>query len=312
MSNSENQFQPTVLVIGTGAIGGLYAGKLSQTGARVITLCRSDYDVVKEKGFEVQSKPFGDFSFIPDQVVQNLNEVQEEIDFILVTTKVLPEIDIPTLIQPVVTEKTSIILLQNGVEIEQPIQEAFPNNEVISGLAFVCVTRIAPGKIVHADYGRITLGKYPSGSSENVKKIAQLYQSVGVDCEASDDIVTARWKKLVWNAPFNPLSVISGGKNTAEMLANEQTARMAELVMNEVCDIAKAVGSELLSSIVSANLEATKVMKPYKTSMLLDYEAGRPMEIEAITGSVVSIAKRENVTVPHLEMLYALLKIHAQ
>jgi 2-dehydropantoate 2-reductase len=300
-----------ILVVGAGAIGGFYGGKLAQAGCRVSVVSRSDYEVVKSEGIAVTSA-LGDFRFIPEKVIREVAEYGEPPDYILVGTKVVPETDTVKLIRPVVGPGTAIVLIQNGVEIEQPIAEAFPQNEIISGLAFIAVSRIGPGRIHHQAYGRLTLGLYPSGSSEKAARLAELLESTGVPAELTMDVVTARWRKLVWNAPFNPVSVLGGGVDTTMILGNPEAARLIRKVMEEVCLVAKATGHELPPTVIQENIDGTLAIKPYKTSMLLDFEAGRPMEVEAILGNGVRAARREGVAVPHMESLYALLLLADQ
>ncbi len=150
-----------ILIIGTGAVGGFYGGKLAQAGHDVSTLCRSDYDVVKSKGILVKSC-WGDFAYRPEQVITDVRDYEGAPDYIIVTLKVLPKIDVPRLIRPAVSSSTSIVLIQNGIEIETVVRDNFPENELVSGLAFICVSRIKAGEIHHQDYGRLVLGLYPN------------------------------------------------------------------------------------------------------------------------------------------------------
>ncbi len=295
-----------ILVVGAGAVGGYYGGRLAQAGARVSVVARSDYEVVKNGGIHIES-PAGDFHFRPHGVFRSAAAFGGFPDVILVGLKVLEHIRTADLIRDAVGPKTAILLIQNGVDIEPPVAEAFPNNEVLSGLAFICVHRTAPGKVLHQDYGRIVLGRYPGGPSETARRLAEMFRRAGVPCEVTEDVITARWQKLVWNAPFNPISVLCGGASTQDMLGREETTRLVRAVMEEVCAVAAATGHPLPDDVVDRMIADTRKMTPYKTSMLLDFEAGRPMEVEAIVGNAIRIARRLGVPVPHLETLYALL-----
>ena len=300
--------QSRILVVGTGAIGGFYGAKLAQAGASVSTLCRSDYETVKAKGIKVTSS-LGDFHFTPEKVIRNLSEYSPPPDYILVGLKVLPEIDTAEIIKEVVGPETAIVLLQNGVEIEEPLVKAFPDNEIISGLAFICATRTSPGHIDHTDFGRVVIGRYPAGKSVKAEELARLFNEAGLKCEVTEDAVTARWRKLVWNAPFNPISVLGGGADTKTMVENPESLELARKVMEEVCLIAAAAGHPLPEEIVQQNIDGTRAMAPYKSSMLVDFEATRPMEVEAILGNGIRAAKRHNLAVPHMESLYGLLRL---
>lgn len=295
-----------VLVVGAGAIGGYYGGRLAQAGARVSVVARSDYSVVVREGIRIES-PAGDFHFQPDHVLHKAEDLGRYPDVILVGLKVLEDIRPAEVLRGAVGPKTSLLLIQNGVDVERPVAEAFPDNEVLSGLAFICVHRTAPGCVCHQDYGRLVLGRYPEGNSSTAEKLAEMFRRAGVPCEVTPNVVTARWHKLVWNAPFNPMSVLCGGANTSELLGHEETARLVRAVMEEVCAVASAAGHALPDDVVERMITDTRKMTPYKTSMLLDFEAGRPMEVEAILGNAVRIARRFGVHVPHMETLYALM-----
>jgi 2-dehydropantoate 2-reductase len=185
--------------------------------------------------------------------------------------------------------------------------DAFPDNEIVSGLAFICCNRIGPGEILHLAYGRLALGNLPNGISNKTAQLCESFNQAGIECTASENIVTGRWQKCVWNAPFNPLSVLSGGLPTLDILQTQES--FVRSIMQEVCDIAAASGHPLPGDIVNTNIEHTYAMPPYKTSMLLDYENGQPMETEAILGNALRAAQRLGIAAPHMESVYALMKL---
>lgn len=297
----------TVLVIGAGAIGAFYGSLLAQAGAEVSVVCRSDYDQVKQHDFVINSQALGRWSFTPAHILKNVADFKGTADYILLCTKVIPTLDRVALIRPAVGRNTAIVFIQNGVEIEQEMLNAFPNNEVVSGLAFICCNRVGPGEILHLAYGRLALGNLPNGISRKTAQLCELFNQSGIECGAIDNIVTGRWQKCVWNAPFNPLSVLSGGLLTLDILQTQEP--FVRSIMQEVCDIAAATGHPLPNDIVNINIENTYAMPPYKTSMLLDYENDQPMETEAILGNALRAAQRLGIAVPHLESVYALMKL---
>ncbi|WP_028862646.1 2-dehydropantoate 2-reductase [Psychromonas aquimarina] len=298
-----------ILVIGAGAIGAYYGARLAQAGADVSVVVRSDYDGLIEKGeYTIQSHQ-GDFSFKPSQILKTPGDFQGTADYVIVATKVLPGIDSRELLKDVVSDSTTIVLLQNGVEIEAPIQQAFPNTEIISGLCFICVNRVEPGVIDHQDYGHLVIGAYPQGKTERVQLLGDLFNRAGVQCEVSDHVQQARWVKLVWNAPYNPISVLAGGVDTQVIMANENAAKLVRDIMEEVYAVAKAVGAEFDYGVLQQNIDRTLKMCPYKPSMLLDYEAGREMEVESILGNAVKAARRVKAATPHMDSTYALLQL---
>ncbi len=298
-----------ILVVGAGAVGGLFSSKLGLAGAEVTMVCRSDYEEVNKNGLQINSH-WGNFSFTPKSVLKNIAEYQEKADFILVATKVLPEISVADLIRPALHSGASIVLLQNGIHIEKPIAALFPNHHLISMIAHVCVSKSAPGIIDHKELGRLAIGDYPKGVSAKTRQLIELWQKSGVPCEVSENIQIDRWKKLIWNAAFNPISVLAGGIDTQKILANPEAEKLVRNVMQEVCILARADGCELPENIVEQNVSMTKKMHPYKTSMLLDFEAKRKMEVEAILGNAVRFAEEKSLTVPYLSSLRALLSCY--
>lgn len=299
-----------VLIIGTGAIGSFYGSLLAKVGHRVSVLARSDFEIIKDRGIQLTSDTLGQWNFMPAEVIRDRGTLTVEPDIILLCTKVLESLDRVALIRPYVGSSTAIGLLSNGVEIETPIQEAFNNHEIISGLAFICVTRTQPGTIWHQAYGHVALGNYPSGISEKTRLLAESFELSGIKALATENIVTARWKKCVWNAAFNPLSVLAGGINTQDML--KLLNPLIRSIMDEVLMIAAGVGHPLDQSLPAEQIEGTLNMPAYKTSMLIDYESFREMEIEAILGNTVRAAERVGVAHPHLAMLYQLMTCKAQ
>ena len=296
-----------VLIVGAGAIGAFYGALLAKAGAEVSVVCRSDYEHVKRHGFNIISRTLGEWHFKPFKVLASVDDYRDEADYLILCTKITPNHNPIELIRPGVSSRTVIVFIQNGVEIEQPFVDAFPNNEVISGLAFICSNRTNPGEILHLAYGRLALGNLPSGISAETERLCALFNQAGIECHAVADAVTARWQKCVWNAPFNPLSVLSAGLLTKDILETQEP--LVRAIMQEICAIARACGHPLPEDIIEQNMSNTHKMPPYKTSMLLDYEQGHAMETEAILGNAVRAGRREGVNCPHLETIYALMKL---
>jgi 2-dehydropantoate 2-reductase len=301
--------QDKILIVGAGAIGGFYGALLAKAGADVSVVCRSDYDVVKKQGYSIVSKDLGNWSFTPSQIIKKSADYKGQADYIILCTKVTAEADRVQLIKDAVTPNTSIVFIQNGVEVEQELVDAFPNNEIISGLAFICCNRLKPGVIDHLAYGKLTLGSVNklSNKTGRVENLSQLFKQSGIKSNASDDIVTSRWLKCLWNASFNPLSVLSDGLSTQAILNSQE--KLIRTIMQEVCSIAQACGHALPEKSIDINIKNTQAMPPYKTSMLLDYENHKTMEIEAILGNAIRAAQREGVSCPTLDTLYALMKL---
>lgn len=292
----------SVGVVGSGAVASLYAMMLQRSGATVSMVCRSGVDQIRQEGIFVRSI-WGDERLVPKMVCRDSSELPDDLDLIIIATKVYPDLDLQQLLGPYVDGRCPILFIQNGIFIEEPYLKRWPHLNVYSGLAFVCVSRLSYTEVEHIDYGRLDLGVYPKGESPILKQMAEALQSVGMDCRVSSEIQKQRWEKLIWNAPFNPLSVITG-QNTADMLADESTTQRIRAIMTEVYQCAEDNGFRLDPGIIDLKITQTAKMTPYKTSMLLDYEAGRRLEYDAILGNLLAYADQQQIQIPVCRTLY--------
>lgn len=300
---------PSVLIVGAGAVGALFGAALARQGAQASVVCRSDFDVVSRDGYTIRSSLLGDHRFRPASVLREVADCITAPDYLILTVKVLPDLDRAALIRPAVGPHTVIVLIENGIDIEPEIAAAFPDNELLSSLAFVGVGRTAPGEIHHQAEGWLTLGRYPSGITPAARKLAALFEASGVGCKLTENVIGARWQKAVWNATFNPISIMGGVLDTAMMLKAPEDQAFVRQAMQEVCEVAAAAGHPQHPALIDLMIGTTQSMPAYKTSMALDYENHRPMEIEAILGNTVRAGRKHQVPIPVLESIYALARM---
>jgi 2-dehydropantoate 2-reductase len=295
-----------ILMIGSGAIASYYSG-LIEKNCDLTIFCRNDYHFVKEHGIYIES-PNGNFTFKP-KVINNLADYCDQPDYIIIATKSLAEIDLVSMIKKINYHKADIVLIQNGIHIEKTIFENFKTNNLISVLAFVAVSRISSGKIIHQDYGKLIIGNYPIGINNSCEELITILKQSKIEIEVSKNIQEERWEKLIWNGSFNPVSVLTR-LNTQQLLANSNIRILLKNIMQEIIDLAKIDGFNLDQSLIDKNFYLTEKMKPYKTSMLLDFEANRPMEIESIIGNAINFAKNNSIKTPYLSSIYALISCY--
>lgn len=301
---------PRALVVGAGAIGAFYGHALSKAGVNVSVVCRSEYEQVTNKGYSILSEERGDVIFAPQQVIKSVFDYQGgSPDYLILTVKVTEGVDRVGLIKPAVGPNTTIVLIENGIEIEDEIAQAFPNNPLISCLAFVQVSRISPGVIRHYAFGDLTIGSFPRGISKECQAFSDYLAQGGINAPVAEDVVNARWQKCVWNASFNPVSVIGGPADTHQILNFPEGEKLIRDLMYEVVAVAKATRNNIPEALISHYIEATKKAPAYKTSMALDRERNQPMEVEAILGNTIRAARRENISTPKLDGVYALMKM---
>ncbi|NEO17192.1 MULTISPECIES: putative 2-dehydropantoate 2-reductase [unclassified Moorena] len=297
-------------IIGTGAIGGFYGAKLQKAGHKVSFLLRSDYHHVAENGLIVKSVD-GDFT-LPEVDAYNDVKKMPNCDVIVVALKANQNHNLPELLPPLINKNTIVLLLQNGINIEPKIANIIGNNTLISGLCVICSNKVGQGQIHHIDYGSILLGQYAgnyqaAGITEQMKEIARDFETAGIPIELNEDLLLARWKKLVWNIPYNSLSVILNAR-TDEIMANADTRLLAEQIMGEVLAGAKSCGRILGDRFIQKMLDHTENMNPYLTSMKLDYDGKRPLEVETIVGNPLRMASKAGVDLPMISLLYRQLK----
>ncbi|MBD2447415.1 putative 2-dehydropantoate 2-reductase [Nostoc sp. FACHB-152] len=297
-------------IIGTGALGGFYGAKLQQAGLDVHFLLKSDYEHVSKFGLIVESKD-GDFT-LPQVNAYNNVEKMPQCDVAIVALKTTQNHLLPQLLPPVVKDGGVVLVLQNGLGIEEEVAHIVSNVNVIGGLCFLCSNKVGQGHIHHLDYGHITLGEYDhnynaAGITHRMQQIADDFQNTGIAIELAEDLLWARWKKLVWNIPYNGLSVILNAR-TDELMADANTRQLVEQLMYEVVAGAKSTGRIIPDAFIETMLDYTVKMKPYRTSMKIDYDEHRPLEVEAIFGNPLRKAQAAGVNLLQISCLYNQLK----
>ena len=300
----------SIIIIGAGAVGGFYGGKLAQAGAQVSVVCRSNYIEVKNNGITLRSD-IDRFHFKPHAVYSFEQRIDETFDYVMLATKVSPEADIAKMIHPLLKPQTKVVLLQNWIDIEEPIRQACPQHLLISAVTYIGVHQREAGVIVYddADDAKIILGMYLPGTIEYCKELQTLWMQSGISCTVVDDIAQERWEKLVWNAAFNPISVLAGRRSMSLIVNNTAGHQLVRDVMIEVSKIAAASGYVIDDGLIDNYLAISSQASTIKTSMLQDFEANKSMEYEAILGNAIKIAHRHKIPTPRLETLYSLLKL---
>jgi len=216
------------------------------------------------------------------------------------------------LISPMVGDGTTLVVLQNGLGVEAPVAEAYPQATVLGGMCFICSNKVGPGHIRHLDFGAITIGEHrdePGGAgiTTAVDAIASDLEAAGLPVQRIEDLVAGRWRKLVWNIPYNGLSVALDA-GTDELMTDPATRALVTQLMTEVLGAAAACGHRIEADFIPYMLRTTDKMTPYKTSMKLDFEHGRPLELEAIYGAPIAAAREAGFSMVRTKMLHAQLQ----
>jgi 2-dehydropantoate 2-reductase len=299
---------PVIAVIGAGAVGGYYGARLIQHGHRVHLLTPSDCESIRKNGMTIRSRD-GDFSLGPGEVRAYANPSKmPKADLVVVTLKTTANDRMGELVSPVLKEDSIILTLQNGLGNEELLSMLFGAERVLGGMAFVCINRTGPGEISHTDHGMIRIGEPKGGVSERARKIARLFSESKVPCDVLEDLTFGRWDKLVWNVPFNGLGAALD-LTTDQLIGSKEGLDLVRRLCGEVIEACKPLGVQFKLNVIEEKIRHTQTMGAYKTSMQIDRQMGRAMEIEAIIGRPLQVAKENGVATSYMEMLYGILLV---
>ena len=292
-------------VIGTGAIGGYYGGLLAKQGLDVHFLLHSDYAEVKQRGLQVDSIN-GNFTI--DVNAYGSASEMPKCDVAIVALKTTHNHLLTDLLPQIVRENGVVMMLQNGHGVEQAAADILPQATIIGGLCFICSTKVGAGHIKHTDYGSITLGEYchnqPSSSASDIlQDIANDFTTSNIDTQITENLEITRWQKLVWNIPYNGLSVVLNS-GTQTIMQHDKSRQLVKSLMLEVINVANANGLSLTIELADTMLENTAKMKDYAPSMKVDFDTQRPLEIEAIYKNPIEYATAAGQVMPLTQMLY--------
>lgn len=294
-------------VIGTGAIGGYYGGMLAKAGKEVHFLFHSDYEYVKENGLKIDSIN-GNFVLHDINAYKNTSDMPV-CDVVLVGLKSTNNKLLKKLLPSLLHKNTVVMLIQNGLGLEEDLQKDFPELHIAGGLAFICSNKTGLGHIKHLDYGKLNIGSYSCPDNTILEKTCTDFVSSGVSAHLVE-LEKARWMKLVWNIPYNGMTVVLN--TTTDRLMNDtNTFALLEEMMLEVIHAANAVGKDkfkIEDNYAREMLDMTCEMKPYSPSMKLDFDAKRPLEIEYIYSRPVHTAMLAGYDMTHVAMLEKQLK----
>ncbi len=295
-----------VAVLGSGAIGLYYGGRLAEAGGDVSFLARSDFDAISENGIRAESVA-GDFD-LPDAKVFRSPEDIGAVDLVIVSWKATANASLANMLPPLLHEGTQVLTLQNGLGNCEAIAEIVGEKRVCGGLCFVCINRTAPGTIRHTAGGRLAVGEFSKGIPGRAEGIARRFMKAKIPASAVDDLAKAQWEKLIWNIPFNGLSVAQCGVTTDVLLADPEMETEIRKLMHEVVAAARAQGIFLDEALVESNIERTRPMKAYRPSTMIDFMEGRELELVPIWEEPLRRAKEARVAMPALEELLERMK----
>lgn len=314
-----------IVIAGAGAIGGYLGARLARVGADVVLVARGPHlRAMQERGLRVHS-PDGDFEVTPE-VTGDLSTIGTA-DLVVLGVKAHALTTLAPSLRPLFGPDTVVVSTQNGIpwwyfqkcsgdldglrlERVDPggvIASAIEPERIVGSLAYFSTDIAEPGLIHHTEGNRISFGEPDGTRSDRTRRIAEALIAAGFRCPVTTRFRHEIWVKLLGNVAFNPISALTGGTLEA-LVRHPDTSRLVREVMVETEAVAAKLGIELPISIDQRMAGAEKV-GAHKTSMLQDFEAGRPMELEAVVGAVVELGERLDVAMPATRAVYACAKM---
>ncbi len=297
-----------ILVMGAGAVGGYFGARLQQAGEDVVFCARGEnLRVLREHGLSV-------VSFRGDLRLASVTATDRPLehapyDLVLFCVKAYDTDAAAHQIEGCLKPGGAILTLQNGIDSEARLCEIFGSACVMGGNARVGVELAAPGRVIHHSTGVIEFGELDGSASERAIAIAGAFRRAGILGQMTPDIRSLRWYKLLWNSAFNAVTTLTRGR-VGDLLDDPDGLRLVRTLMEETLAVARADGAALTADHIDELLDhSRRNLRALKTSTLQDFERGRRLEFEALSGAVLRTARRYGVRVPATETVYALLKM---
>jgi 2-dehydropantoate 2-reductase len=294
-----------IAVLGAGAIGCLYGALLARQGDSVALITRSSAEAIRGAGLSFSGAQ-GGFAWPDAEAHENSSEVGP-VDWILVAQKATANESLGHQIQPLLKPGTVLVTLQNGLGNEEQLLAVAEGRQVLGMVCFVAASRRGPGVVEVYHRGSVAIGHAWGPLCTEVEELAERFRRAGIPAKTGHSLRELRWRKLIWNIPFNGLSIAAGGIDTARILADPRLACEVRSLMDEVAAVAAAEGCCIPESFLQSQIDVTPGLGAYRPSSLIDFQAGRAVELNAIWAEPVRRAHSKGVPVPRMELLLAIL-----
>ena len=300
-------------IVGSGAVGGYYGAKLARAGHEVTFLARGDHlAAIRERGLTVKSS-LGDFT-VQARAEDDPAKVPP-VDVALFTVKAYSNRDALPSLKAVMRDQAVVLTLQNGVDSIEEIAAHVGEARTLGGATYIAASRSAPGLVEQTgSHRRIVFGEAfgdPAGVSERVRRISDALSSADIVSEPAANARVPIWEKFCFLSPF---AAFTGAARLpiGPLWADDDVRGQMIAAFGELEAVAKAEGVALAPGIVDRIVKHVDTLPPTtRSSLLIDLQLGKPIEVEALLGTVVRRGARANVSTPILAALYAVLKPHA-
>jgi len=302
--------QSEIAVVGAGAVGCFFGGRLAQAGHPVTLIGRSAHvDAINRDGLWIDSQDF--CGAIRVRASTSVSDAAHA-DLILLSVKSADTVAVAKALSPILRPNALILSLQNGVDNctrlrPYIVQAAFP------AVVYVAVGMQGPGRVKHFGRGELVIGDPESGASspaeDSLRAIARVFESAGIPCAVSPEIKHALWKKFLVNCTYNGISAL-GQMPYGEMVQVPQIQSLIEALTEEFIQVAQAEGVDLSPEEAAlANQTIARTMPGQRSSTAQDLARGKPTEIDYLNGVVVEIAHRHGISAPTHRAIHGLVKM---
>jgi len=294
-----------IMIVGAGSVGGFFGAHLAKGNPNVSFLLRPrTLQAIKERGLILRSAN-GTLTVRPPAASDPRELVRPDLVILAVKTYDLDEV--LDQLEPVLTDKTIILTLQNGVDTEDRIHARLHRDCVVGGVAFIYSKIIEPGVIEHYKRGSVAIGEMMGYKSERLGMIADLFKQAGIQCQIVDDIRRRKWEKMCWNCVFNPITILINDR-VAKALDHPEMLGVIRQIVGEVAAVSATLKVPLEPDIAEKTIQATQAIRDIHTSMYDDWKAGRPTEIDSLNGYIVQKGRELGIPTPVNEALTAMVK----
>ncbi len=294
-----------ILMVGAGSVGGFFGAHLAKNNPNISFLLRpKTLEAVKGKGLTIRSAG-GSFTIRPP-VASDARELPKP-DLIVLGVKAYDLDEVMDQIEPVLTDKTVILTLQNGIDTEDRLIARINRDCVVGGIAYIYSKIAVPGVIDHYKKGAVAIGELMGHESERLLAIRDLFTAAGIPCHLSKDIRRAKWEKMCWNCVFNPITVLIDD-HVAKALDHPEMTSVIRQIVGEVAAVSAAMKVPLPLDMPERVVKATQEIRDIHTSMYDDWKAGRRTEIDYLNGFIVKKGRELGIPTPVNEALTAMIK----
>jgi 2-dehydropantoate 2-reductase len=294
-----------ILVVGAGSVGGFFGAHLAKNNPNVSFLLRpKTLEAVKRNGLTIRSTG-GSFTVQPP-VASDARELPKP-DLIVLGVKAYDLDEVMDQIEPILTNKTVILTLQNGIDTEDRLIARINRDCVVGGVAYIYSKIVEPGVIDHFKKGTVAIGELMGHESERLLAIRDLFASTGIPCHISKDLRRSKWEKMCWNCVFNPITVLIDDR-VAKALDHPEMTGVIRQIVGECAAISAALKVPLPLDMPERVVKASQEIRDIHTSMYDDWKAGRRTEIDYLNGFIVEQGRTLGIPTPVNEALTAMIK----